>query len=103
MTDDYLTFYCRHKGYISLAEVRYHIGCKQLSLLHHSDLSCAIWMSDRRAAKLLDMLEAHIDQGLQPLDAFLRRAAYREPVHQGLINQREMRTFFLGMSRHIVL
>ena len=90
MIDVYLTFCCRHEGLVALAKVRYHIGRKQLSLLHHSDLSCTMWMSDRRAAELIDMLEAHIDQGLQPLDAFLRRAAYREPVHKVLINQRKM-------------
>ena len=90
MTDGYQTFYCRHKGYISLAEVRYHIGRKQLSLLHHRDLSCTMRMSDRRAAKLVDMFEAHIDQRLQPLDAFLWWAAYRKQVHKGLVNERKM-------------
>ena len=90
MTDDYLTLYCRHKGYIPLAEVGYDVGRKQLSLLHHRNLSCAMRMSDWRAAKLVDMLEAHIDQRLQPLDAFVWRAAYRKPVHKGLVNKRKM-------------
>ena len=90
MTDGYQTFYYRHKGYISLAEVRYHIGRKQLSLLHHRDLSCTMRMSDRRAAKLVDMCEDHVDQRLQPLDAFLGRGAYRKPGHKGVVNERKM-------------
>ena len=56
-----------------------------------------------RAAQLIHMLKTQVDERLQSLDALVRWAADREPVDKRLVNELEVCSLFLSMTRHVVL
>ena len=44
--------------------MRNDIGRKQLRLFHHRNLSSPVWMRDRGATELVNMLQPHVQKWL---------------------------------------
>ena len=58
---------------------------------------------NRRAAQLIHVLQSQVDERLQSLDTLFGWATDREPVNESFVNEREMCSFFLSVTCHVVL
>ena len=65
--------------------MRNDIGRKQLRLFHYRNLSSPVWMRDRGATALINILQPHVQKCVYSFNALLRRPTDGKPVDESFI------------------